>query len=61
MLKIPQHKLAVQVDVTNPGHFFACCGLLELAHRKWSGVQGWFQRDTPTFKLAVAESVREIK
>jgi hypothetical protein len=32
------------VDVTNPGHFFACCGLLELAHRLWrrGGVEGWF-------------------
>ena len=52
MPKIPQHNLTIQVDVTNPGHFFACCGLLELAHRKWSGVQGWFQRDTPTFRMA---------
>src|ERR1700691_6010645 len=30
------------VDVTNPGQFFACCGLLELADRRWPGAEGWF-------------------
>ncbi len=25
--------ITVNMDVTNPGQFFACCGLLELAHR----------------------------
>lgn len=33
---------SVRVDVTNPGQFFACCGLLELAHRLWPGAEGWF-------------------
>ena len=32
----------VRVDVTNPGQFFACCGLLELADRLWKGAEGWF-------------------
>lgn len=32
----------VRVDVTNPGQFFACCGLLELAARMKPGAQGWF-------------------
>jgi len=45
---------SVQVDVTNPGQFFACCGLLEAAHRFGrSGatsdpirpVEGWFEGD----------------
>src|SRR5664280_1499555 len=27
--------IRVNVDVTNPGQFFACCGLLELADRLW--------------------------
>jgi CRISPR-associated protein Csb3 len=31
------------VDVTNPGQFFACCGLLELAYRLCPGVEGWFE------------------
>lgn len=29
--------LTVPVDPANPGQFFACCGLLELAVRKWAG------------------------
>lgn len=37
--------LAVKVDATNPGQFFACCGLLELAHRLWPGAEGWFSAD----------------
>lgn len=32
----------VPVDPTNPGHFFACCGLLELADRLQPGAEGWF-------------------
>src|ERR1700674_5186540 len=32
----------VNVDPTNPGQFFACCGLLELADRLWGGAEGWF-------------------
>ena len=28
---------SVNVDPTNPGQFFACCGLLELADRLWQG------------------------
>jgi len=35
--------ITVKVDVTNPGQFFACCGLLELADRLWPGAEGWFE------------------
>ena len=34
--------ISVPVDPTNPGQFFACCGLLELADRLWGGAEGWF-------------------
>lgn len=34
----------VRVDPTNPGQFFACCGLLELADRLLGGAEGWFER-----------------
>jgi CRISPR-associated protein Csx14 len=35
--------IRVNVDVTNPGQFFACCGLLELAHRQPEAeVTGYF-------------------
>jgi CRISPR-associated protein Csb3 len=39
----PKPNIAVNVDVTNPGQFFACCGLLELAYRLWPGAEGWFE------------------
>ncbi len=34
--------IPVKVDFFNPGQFFACCGLLELADRLWPGAEGWF-------------------
>jgi hypothetical protein len=42
----------VAVDPTNPGQFFACCGLLELADRLWPGAEGWFDLDQMAFCLA---------
>lgn len=35
--------IRIDVDLTNPGQFFACCGLLELADRLWPGAEGWFE------------------
>ncbi|HUG69652.1 MAG TPA: type I-U CRISPR-associated protein Cas8c [Pirellulaceae bacterium] len=41
-----QHpNITIPVDLTNPGQFFACCGLLELADRLWPGAEGWFEGD----------------
>lgn len=39
-----QPNIVIPVDLTNPGQFFACCGLLELAGRLWPGAEGWFER-----------------
>jgi CRISPR-associated protein Csb3 len=39
----------VRVDVTNPGHYFACCGLLEVAERLNPGCKGWF--DLGNFRI----------
>ena len=36
--------IQIPVDLSNPGQFFACCGLLELADRLWPGAEGWFER-----------------
>lgn len=38
-----RQKISLQVDITNPGEFFACCGLLELADRLSAGAMGWFE------------------
>jgi CRISPR-associated protein Csx14 len=41
-MSFPEPSIKVDVDITNPGQFFACCGLLELAERIWPGAEGWF-------------------
>lgn len=38
-----ESNIRIPVDLTNPGQFFACCGLLELADRLWPGSEGWFE------------------
>lgn len=49
---------AVKVDPTNPGQFFACCGLLELADRLWPGAEGWFADGA--FEVTCAGELREL-
>jgi CRISPR-associated protein Csx14 len=44
-MSTPNPSLSVRVDVSNPGQFFACCGLLELVHRLWPLAEGWFVAD----------------
>ena len=41
----PKSNIRIPVDRANPGQFFACCGLLELADRLWPGAQGWFEQE----------------
>lgn len=41
--------IKLKVDPANPGQFFACCGLLEIAERLWDGVEGWFERSGQLF------------
>jgi len=55
----------VTVDPTNPGQFFACCGLLELADRRWPRSEGWFSAQGTEFHIAcgdhlLAELVADI-
>src|SRR2546426_582302 len=46
----------INVDPSNPGQFFACCGLLELADRLWPGAEGWFENENTSFLVAPANS-----
>lgn len=39
-----ERRIQIPVDLTNPGQFFACCGLLDLADRLWAGTEGWFEQ-----------------
>ena len=50
--------ITINVDVTNPGQFFACCGLLELADRLWPGAEGWFEGTE--FRIACARGLGEL-
>jgi len=57
-VKTANPNIQIPVDLTNPGQFFACCGLLELADRLWPGAEGWFERET--FCLRFDGTLREL-
>ena len=54
----PEPSIRVNVDPTNPGQFFACCGLLELADRMCPGAEGWFEQDA--FLLGGCDSLKVL-
>lgn len=56
----PEASITVAVDPTNPGQFFACCGLLELADRLWPGAEGWFAEGGREFRIACGGSLSEL-
>ncbi len=57
----PEPTIRINVDLTNPGQFFACCGLIELADRLWrdSYVFGRFAPES--FELLPGSSERSFK
>jgi hypothetical protein len=50
----------VAVDPTNPGQFFACCGLLELADRLSPGTEAWYADNDRRFHMAGTMSLTEL-
>jgi CRISPR-associated protein Csb3 len=48
----PEPTIRVKVDPSNPGEFFACCGLLELADRQWGGAEGAFSSSGVEFAIS---------
>src|SRR5437773_2389436 len=50
----PIPNITIPVDLANPGQFFACCGLLELADRRWPCVEGWFSQSS--FSITSSEA-----
>ncbi len=56
----PKPSITVSVDPTNPGQFFACCGLLELADRLWLGAEGWFAADGREFRIACGGTLSKL-
>jgi len=49
--------IRINVAPTNPGQFFACCGLLELADRLWPGAEGCFENGQ--FHIACTGTLHE--
>jgi CRISPR-associated protein Csb3 len=58
MNQTPAPAIRVRVDPANPGQFFACCGLLELADRLWGGAEGWFETHAFNFCLCPTRASR---
>lgn len=54
-------EIQIDVDVANPGQFFACCGLLELADRLWKGAEGWFNGVGNEFYLRPSSPLDDAK
>ncbi|WP_038171088.1 type I-U CRISPR-associated helicase/endonuclease Cas3 [Verrucomicrobium sp. BvORR106] len=56
--------ITLDVNPTNPGHYFACCGLLELAARLSPNSVGWFQQLIATggwrFHLANTTTIADL-
>lgn len=52
-MKGPSPNFSIPVDPSNPGQFFASCGLLELAHLVWPGAEGWFTENF--FQIALPD------
>lgn len=50
--------ITVSVDLTNPGQFFACCGLLELASRLTPDAVGWFEPGS--FSVSQSQELSEL-
>jgi CRISPR-associated protein Csx14 len=51
---------AINVDVSNPGQFFACCGLLELAGHLWPGAEGWFDGADGLFAICAERAETDL-
>ena len=57
-MKDTEPTVRIKVDPTNPGQFFACAGLLELAARLRDGAEGWFERSS--FRLSTSGELPDL-
>lgn len=53
-------KSEFNVDPSNPGQYFACCALLELASRLWNHVEARFDQDDRTFEIMMPGTRDEL-
>ncbi len=56
----PEPTIRINVDPTNPGQFFACCGVLELAERLWPGAEGWFTESGREFCIVCGGTLSQV-
>ena len=54
-------QIKIDVDPTNPGQFFACCGLLELADRLTGKAQGWFDQKHQHFFIRTCKASTSLE
>src|SRR5687768_9486618 len=59
-MSLLQPSIRITVDAANPGQFFACCGLLELADRLWPGAEGWFEHQDRCFAISTPHPTNEF-
>jgi CRISPR-associated protein Csb3 len=51
-MNAPEPGIRINVDPANPGQFFACCGLFELADRRWPGCESRFDKSGLEFSIS---------
>lgn len=56
----PEPVIRIRVDPANPGQFFACCGLLELADRLWDGAEGWFENSMFCLRILIGKDLGSL-
>ncbi|MCA9071420.1 MAG: type I-U CRISPR-associated protein Cas8c, partial [Planctomycetaceae bacterium] len=54
-MNAPEPAIRINVDPANPGQFFACCGLFELADRLWPGCESWFEKGGLEFAISPSQ------
>jgi CRISPR-associated protein Csb3 len=61
-MMIPEREpeIRLRVDPTNPGQFFACCGLLELANQLWGESAGFFNEESKLFFIKAPDMVKNV-
>ncbi|HEY4245262.1 MAG TPA: type I-U CRISPR-associated helicase/endonuclease Cas3 [Lacunisphaera sp.] len=53
--------ISLRLNPANPGHYFACCGLFELAAALAPDAHAWFAKDGSTFHIAATGiSLKEL-
>lgn len=56
----PTPDFEFNVDLENPGQFFACCGLFELASCLDTGALGWFDGESFKLRMTGAERLHQL-